>query len=633
MDHEIEPKRSHTPLTFSSIFQEAPLLIGIVELTDDDIIHVEANQATADFIGLPVELLRGRGVRELGTSDSEQIVKWRAQYLRSKESGRPVRFEEWSKGHFLAVAIHALPDSGSAPRFCYYIHDLTEYQTRIVEKRAKLDSARLELIESENRFGAIFDHAAVGIAQVNLDGTLARVNQVFSDITGYSSAELRNMTFQQITHPEDLEKDLALAGQLFRGEISTYSINKRYIKKDGASTWIRLTGSAVRGADGQARYGIAVIEDINEKTQLAQRLADREHQLKMSLTASNIVAWDWCPATNRVEFVFNAEEVYGSPIGSVADFFSLVHAEDCGQLRNDLELALHTGSRTTSMFRIIRPDNHKVRWIEARITTLNPRDGTPVRLTGICIDITAHKEAADAIEAAFHTQDELFSTASHELKTPVTALSLHLQMLEDQIAQVRRDEPAMPKLKKFAEIARRQMKSLMLLIDNLLDQSRINLGQFNLNLKRISVDGFLNEVIDRFEVSLRRAGCHLEKDLRSGAWIQADAVKLEQVIVNVLSNVVKYAPNSTLHIIAGIAEGQCEIRLHDSGPGIAREHQERIFEKKVHDRQRKAGHGMGIGLYISRQIVQRLGGDMAMESGAISGTSFIIRLPLSNETP
>ena len=127
---------------------------------------------------------------------------------------------------------------------------------------------QLRLQENEREFRAFFDLAAVGIAQVSLEGRWMRVNQKLCDIVGYSYEELTTKTFQDITHPEDLETDLGYVQQLLNREINTYSLEKRYFHKDGSLVWIHLTVALVRGDTGQPRYFISVVEDITGRKQL-----------------------------------------------------------------------------------------------------------------------------------------------------------------------------------------------------------------------------------------------------------------------------------------------------------------------------------------------------------------------------
>ncbi|HCG98624.1 MAG: hypothetical protein A2074_01875 [Candidatus Aquicultor primus] len=133
--------------------------------------------------------------------------------------------------------------------------------------------AEQELKESEERFRATFELAAVGIAHVDLNGRFIRLNTIYCDIVGYSKDELSQLSFEDITHPDDLENDLRQARALLEGKISTYSMEKRYIKKDGSIVWVNLSASMVRDEAGKPLYYIAVVEDISERKR-AKELSD-----------------------------------------------------------------------------------------------------------------------------------------------------------------------------------------------------------------------------------------------------------------------------------------------------------------------------------------------------------------------
>ncbi|KKM06517.1 hypothetical protein LCGC14_1743180, partial [marine sediment metagenome] len=148
---------------------------------------------------------------------------------------------------------------------------------RDVTERKKAVEA---LKESEVRFRSTFEQAAVGIAHTAIDGTFLRVNQRLCDIVKFSREEMLNLTFQDITHPEDLEADLDFVAQVLDDTIQTFSMEKRYICKDNSVVWVNLTGSLVRELSGEPKYFIAVIEDINEKKLAEQKLIISEEKYK-----------------------------------------------------------------------------------------------------------------------------------------------------------------------------------------------------------------------------------------------------------------------------------------------------------------------------------------------------------------
>ncbi|HEX5410838.1 MAG TPA: PAS domain S-box protein [Terriglobia bacterium] len=138
------------------------------------------------------------------------------------------------------------------------------------------------LRDSEERFRLTFEHAAVGIAHVAEDGHFLRANQKICDISGYTETELLRMRFQDITHPDDLAADLAQAERVTAGEIDQYSMEKRYIRKDKSIVWVNLTVSAVRGAENNLTYFVAVVQDINERKSAEDRLRESDERFRQT---------------------------------------------------------------------------------------------------------------------------------------------------------------------------------------------------------------------------------------------------------------------------------------------------------------------------------------------------------------
>jgi PAS domain S-box-containing protein len=149
------------------------------------------------------------------------------------------------------------PARDSAGRITHLIPSALD----ITERKRAEEALR----ESEERFRATFEQVAVGIAHVGLDGRFLRLNQKLCDIVGYSREELQQRTFMEITYAEDLDRDMALAKRLLRGEIDQYQMEKRYIHRDEHPVWINLTGAVQQAADGSPLFFIAVVEDISAR--------------------------------------------------------------------------------------------------------------------------------------------------------------------------------------------------------------------------------------------------------------------------------------------------------------------------------------------------------------------------------
>ncbi|MDQ2732110.1 MAG: response regulator, partial [Armatimonadota bacterium] len=157
------------------------------------------------------------------------------------------------------------------------IHDQKMGQEALLKSREAEESYK----ESEEAFRGTFNQAAVGIAHVSLEGKWLRVNAKLCEIVGYTETELLNTTFQEITHPDDLHKDLKSVQQMLAGEITTYIMEKRYVHKDGSLVWINLTVSLIRGASGEPKFFISVVESIEKRKRVEAALLQAREQLEL----------------------------------------------------------------------------------------------------------------------------------------------------------------------------------------------------------------------------------------------------------------------------------------------------------------------------------------------------------------
>jgi PAS domain S-box-containing protein len=166
-------------------------------------------------------------------------------------------------------------------------------------------AAERALSESEARLSATYNHALVGIAEVDESGRFLRTNEQFSTITGFSSTELKQLSLFEITHPEDRTNDLALFRQQWSGEINSYVLEKRYVRKNGEPVWIELEASIVRDPGGAAPFGVRIVREITERKEAEERqrllVAELNHRVKNTLAIVQALAFQTFSATKSRE--------------------------------------------------------------------------------------------------------------------------------------------------------------------------------------------------------------------------------------------------------------------------------------------------------------------------------------------
>ena len=223
---------------------------------DDPIVYV--NPAFEEMTGYPIEEALGRNCRFLQGEDRDQP---KLDVLRrSLRGGRECRvilrnYRKDGTAFWNELSVSPVYDEAG------YLTNFIGVQKDVTERVGREE----ELKESEERFRATFEAAGVGMAHVAPDGRWLRINSKLSEIIGYPREELLSLTFQEITHPEDLEKDLEHVRRIEFGEIEGYSIEKRYVRRDGRRVWAKLTVSALRAASGGISCFVSVVEDVTER--------------------------------------------------------------------------------------------------------------------------------------------------------------------------------------------------------------------------------------------------------------------------------------------------------------------------------------------------------------------------------
>lgn len=248
----------------------------VVVLLSEDGTIIEVNDRVQEYYGRTPEELRGRPVSELRFASSKEALA--EDYRRVAATGGAIfeRLHQRRDGTPFPVEVSARAITDQQQRyFQSVVRDISE------RKRTEAVLAAQAL-----RFRATFEQAAVGMAQVAPDGRWLRVNDRFCSMIGYPREELLQKNFQELTHPEDLSKDLWLVEQILSGQIRTYNMEKRYFHRDGMILWVNLTVSLLRGAEGQPEYFIVVIDDITTRKFTEQRLA-RISRFYAALNATN----------------------------------------------------------------------------------------------------------------------------------------------------------------------------------------------------------------------------------------------------------------------------------------------------------------------------------------------------------
>jgi PAS domain S-box-containing protein len=295
-----------------------------------------------------------------------------------------------------------------------------------ISQRKLAETARRE---SEERFRAIFEQAAIGISRVSLSGQFLEVNQRFCDLTGYTEAELLERTFQELTHPDDLEPDLELVRQLSMGKIPAFSLEKRYIRKDGQLQWVNLTVSPVHDSDGATKYNIGVIEDISDRKQAEAKLRDSEHRFR-AIFEQAAVGMSWVNVEGQfLEVNQRLCELTGYTKAELLErtFHGITYPDDLeANLELDRQLFAGEISSYSIEKRYIRKDG-QLQWVNLTESLVRNSEGTIYNFA-VIEDISARKRAQEQIRASLIEKEVLLREIHHRVKNNLNIIHSLLNM-------------------------------------------------------------------------------------------------------------------------------------------------------------------------------------------------------------
>jgi PAS domain S-box-containing protein len=481
-------------------------------------------------------------------------------------------------------------------------------------------------------------------------------------LTGYKTFEWTsgNDFWLKLLHPEDSEKVLEAIEKAKKGE--DVEFEKRLITKEGKTLWFHT--SIHLGEHSELR-GLSIDVTSLKKAELTQRfLAETGAQLAASaLDYDKILAkitemvvpklGSWCgihmvDENGKIKTEALSHE-YPEKAELVCEFeknYQMIFGKTHG-----MPAVIGTGKPEVVSFENIDPS------LSTAISDLGLRSYICVpmvireRVLGtitiastkkdfqnddLTVMVDLARRAALAIEnallynkseSAIQTRDEFLSIASHELRTPLTPLKLQFQITSKLIKDGKFQTLTPEKLKKMMETSDRQLNRLNTLIDELLSVSRINLGRMELYYESMDLSQLIRNVAEQYKDQLESSSCELSLDLDptiKGEW---DPSKLEQVIVNLLTNSIKYGQGKPIRIQAASTNGMAHLTVQDFGIGIDDGAQKKIFDLFERAPSAKKYGGMGLGLFVVNNIVKKHGGTIRVESKLDQGTTFILELP------
>ena len=494
----------------------------------------------------------------------------------------------------------------------------------------------------ERTYRAVFEHAAIGMSRVRFqDARALDVNDALCRLLGRSREELLRTPWTELTHPEDVDRDLVPFRRMAAGELEAYTVEKRFLHADGHHVWARLTLSLVRDARGQPAYEIALVEDIGDRKRTEQALRASEQRLRLFIdhVPASVAVLDRDMrylATSRrfaADFRVTVEELVGRShyevFPDVPDRWREIHRRClAGAVESAEEDPFPRADGTLDWVRweILpwRTDAGDVGGIIIFAELITERKHTHDALKA---SEARHRKLADDLREADRRKNEFLGMLSHELRNPLAPIRNSLYILD-------RVDPGGPQAHHAREVAARQVGHLTRLVDDLLDVTRVARGKIELRRVDLDLGALARRSAEDHRALIQGRGLELSVDLPDEpVLVHGDETRLAQVLGNLLSNAVKFTPaGGRVTLSLGVGGDRAVVHVRDTGPGIGPDVLPSLFEPFSQGRQTLARSegGLGLGLALVKGLVALHGGEVGFANRG--GADFTVALPLAGWT-
>jgi PAS domain S-box-containing protein len=471
--------------------------------------------------------------------------------------------------------------------------------------------------EHTDTYQSFFEHAVEGIFRTTPDGTYLAANPALARIYGYASpaelmAEVRDIAHQIYVEPE--------RRMLFRNMLQTQGTVSDFeslvYRKDGRMIWISESARAVYDAEGHLCYYEGFVFDITHRKQVEDTLQRREIKHRALLDAMPDLMFFVNHEGTLLSYRAGKGRTWRVSLDALIGkrVTDLLPETSAHRSQQYIQKALATG--TMQIFEFQFPIEGLLHDYEARLVVSGYNE-----VLAIVREITERKKAE-------RLKNEFVSIVSHELRTPLTSIRGSLGLIMGTMAQ---DLP--PRARTMVEIAHKNSERLVSLVNDILDIDKIESGKMVFDLQPVELDSLLLQAIEANRAYGEQFGVTfvIETTLPN-VQVYADSDRLLQVLTNLLSNAAKFSSQGStvrLSLTRNASDSTLHVAVRDSGPGIPEEFQSHIFQKFAQadssDTRQKGGSGLG--LSISKAIIEKMGGKIGFESQTGVGTTFFFALP------
>jgi PAS domain S-box-containing protein len=512
------------------------------------------------------------------------------------------------------------------------------------------ETASADLLElARSGFELLREVKDYAIYMIDPSGIVLSWNEGASAIKGYAAEEIVGEHFSRFFTEEDRangrpQRLLRVACDEGRVEDQAWRL-----RKDGTRFWADVVITAIHGQGGRVQGFVKVTRDLTDRRRAEELLRQSEERLRLLIDGVKDYAifmldpqgmiLSWNPGAERIKG-YSAEDV----IGRHFSIFYPQELRDIGHPQRELRIAREVGRYEEEGVRIRK--NGEPFWANVVLTAVHdPSTSELLGFAKVTRDLTERRRAEEAmrsasaqldlersrteeVRAALRARDEFISMAAHELRTPLAALLLKLQSAHSMAVKQAADGGApLSKLSERLDGALGQLGRLSGLIQRLLDVSSIVGGRLTLRAVEASMSHLVRRIVEDFRDAAAASGSEITLTISGTADGRWDVDRIEQVVTNLISNAIKYGAGKPIEIKVSESPERVKIRVVDCGMGIDSADLKRIFERFERAAPVDNYSGLGLGLYISKSIVDAHGGQIAVASMRGQGSTFTVDLP------
>ncbi|WP_419798063.1 MAG: PAS domain S-box protein [Terasakiella sp.] len=513
---------------------------------------------------------------------------------------------------------------------------LVGYLTDITDLKAAEQSLR----KSELRHRAIFETVLEGIITIDSGGIVKDMNPAAEKMFGYSKDMVVGQNVSILMpEPYASNHDGYLARYLKTGETHIMGAGRTVMGKraDGQTFEMNLSVSLLKLPEGT--FFVGAVRDVSKRIRAERDLRISQERLKMSQKFAKMGTWDWHIDEDRLFWSEQMFQLYGVKDDGSEErrerFEDWVLDEDLHIIRDAIRKCLRDASEMKCEYRVRLPSGD-IRWVREQGNVVRDENEHATRMLGVTQDISAEKHYAEILNAARVAADtaneaksEFLSRMSHELRTPLNAILGFAQLLG-----MSTKHPLGDRQKRQVNQIVSAGHHLMDLINEILDLARIEAGHLHLTIEAVDVQGVLDDCLELSENTAQEHDVSFNVHYSGDLAVKVDRTRCKQVLLNLLSNAIKYnRPGNFVDVsIFEVDDERVEFRISDHGNGIPIERQSHLF--KPFDRlgaEMTGIEGTGIGLTLTKQLVEAMGGIIGFDSVVGEGTTFWVQLPISKQ--